>query len=39
MVAMDMGKKEILSVIIATVVKTKIYFSKNMDLLHLNQQW
>ena len=34
MVAMKMGKKETISVLVATVAKRKKYFIKNMNLLH-----
>ena len=36
MVAMEMGKKETISTIIATVAKRKLYFIKNTNLLILN---
>ena len=36
MVAMEIGKKETISLIITTFAKTKIYFIKNTNLLHSN---
>ena len=39
MVAMEMEKRELIQVIIATVTKRKIYFIKNTNLLHSNYHW